>query len=97
MCPTYEFFCKQCGSFDVIKPSSGNLREHKCNECGKLGKRVYTVVPHKWSGMQSPTHELDTAMRRVERNKRIYGPDKADAMERENKQRTSQRVIDPLS
>jgi len=95
--PTYQFFCKKCGDYDVIMPSSGNLSEHKCDECGKISKRVYTVVPHKWAGMQSPTHELDTAKRRVERNKRIYGPDKTDAMERENKQRTSQRVIDPLS
>ena len=92
--PTYQFKCKTHGDYDVIMPSSGNLRENKCNECGKLAKRVYTVPNHAWTGFSHPSYETAQTDRRFDRIKKFYGLEKAESLEVNNKRRSSSKNVD---
>ena len=94
--PIYEFRCDVCGNHDAYLPFSGNLHVNECPTCRKPTKRVYHAIAHRWEGFKSPTLEIDQSKRRLENNKKIYGVEKAEAMELKNKKHRSQKVIDPF-
>ena len=94
--PLYSFKCNKCGDFDKILSINGNLRTSECPVCGIDAKRLYTPVAHRWTGFQSPVYELETSNRRLKNNIKIYGREKAEAMELKNKIRRNQKVRDPF-
>ncbi|MEM9080997.1 MAG: zinc ribbon domain-containing protein [Verrucomicrobiota bacterium] len=44
--PNYEYFCDECGAFEVIRPMSEYDCPFPCPDCGKESPRVVLSAPN---------------------------------------------------
>lgn len=72
--PTYDFFCEDCGPFELRRPVTEAGEASACPACGAEARRVYAMpntkrMPTGLSGAmnraEKSAHEPEVARRRV--------------------------------
>jgi putative FmdB family regulatory protein len=55
--PLYTYKCSNCGEFDIRHPIEAVDDKHYCPTCGKVARRKFYPLHHRWPSQYYPGNE----------------------------------------